>query len=307
MNGPSPIVGDSGIHKRFLDSHVPFLQEFPEIQKLADKMWAVVLARYNEPPQREQKGRELEDHATLRLAQIIVFYLTRAVFDSFCDLFILAGNCRGFAAKMMLRVMYEHLVTASFIALKPEEAKPFDDYAFVEKWKIWTRTVTVVPGVKDMVPKQEIEKLEKRQKEVRIQLKSEVCKTCKQPVTQEAWTRATVETMAQHVDDATGTGLVKMYAPCYSVPTSLMHPTPTGLESRIEKTDQGMFYKELPEPEAHDALMRGHGLVLRLLKLMNSYFVLGFDVELRARWNEFPKIWDGALVDPPSVPEQETQ
>jgi hypothetical protein len=53
---------------------------------------------------------------------------------------ILAGNCRGFAAKMMLRVIYEHLVTASFIAMKAEEAKHFDDHFSIQKWKMWTRS-----------------------------------------------------------------------------------------------------------------------------------------------------------------------
>ena len=119
----------------------------------------------------------------LRLAQIIVFYLARTTFDAFMDVFILAGNCRGFAAKMMLRVMYEHLVTASFIALKPEEATVFNDHAAIEKWKVWVRTLKIIPQVKDMVPVETIAELDEYQKQVRAQLKSEICKTCGQPKT----------------------------------------------------------------------------------------------------------------------------
>lgn len=135
-------------------------------------------------------------------------------------------------------------------------------------------------------------------------MKSEICKTCKQPITQEAWTRVSVDTMAEQVDAATGTSLVKLYAPCYLMPTALMHPTPFGLEARLEKIEAGLVYKDLPEAEAHDSLMRAHGLVLRLFKLMNGYFKLGLDAEVSARWEAFPKIWNGALVDPPTETDQ---
>ncbi len=294
------VVGDSTIHKSFLDSHVPFLREFGEVQRLADKMWDMALEKYNEPPQTEPKGQELEKYTALRLAQIIVFYLARTTFDAVNDVFILAGNCRGYAAKMMLRSMYEHLVTASLIALKPEEAKPFDDQAAIQKWKIWSRTLTVIPQVKDTVPAENIAKLDEHQKQIRTQMKSEICKTCKQPITREAWTRVSVDTMAEQVDGATGTSLAKLYAPCYLMPTALMHPTPFGLETRLENTEAGLVYKDLPEAEAHDSLMRAHGLVLRLFELTNTYFSLGLDAELSTRWEAFPKIWNGALVDPPA-------
>jgi hypothetical protein len=300
------VVGDSKIHRRFLDSHVPFLREFDEVQKLDDKMRDKAHEKYNQPPQTEPEGQELEQYTALRLAQIIVLYLARTTSDALNDVFILAGNCRGFAAKMMLRPMYEHLVTASFIALKPEEAKRFNDHAAIEKWKLWSRTLKIVPQVKDVVPAEDIARLDEQQKQVRTQLKSEICKACKQPITQEAWTRVTVDTMAERVDDATGTSLVKLYAPCYLMPTALMHPTTLGLEARLERIEAGFGYKDLPEAEAHDSLMRAHGLVLRLFKLMNSYFNLGLDAEVSARWEAFPKVWNGALVDPPAEMGQES-
>lgn len=294
------VVGDSKIHKRFLDSHISFLREFGEVQKLDDKMRDRALEKYNQPPQTEPEGQELEKHTGLRLAQIIVLFLARTTSDVLNDVFILAGNCRGFAAKMMLRPMYEHLVTASYIALKPEEAKRFDDHAAIEKWKVWSRTLKIVPQVKDLVPAEHIAKLDEQQKQVRIQLKSEICKTCKQPITQEAWTRASVETMAEQVDAAIGSTLVKLYAPCYLMPTALMHPTSLGLEARLERNEGSFGYKDLPEDEANDSLMRAHGLVLRLFKLMNNYFNLGLDAEVSARWEAFPKIWKGAQFDPPA-------
>jgi hypothetical protein len=292
------VVGDSTTHRKFLDAHVPFLREFTEVQKLDDKMRNAALEKFNKPPETEPEGQDLQGQNAVRLAQIVVLYLARTTSDLLNDILILAGNTRGFAAKMMLRPMYEHLVTASFIALKPEEAKRFNDHAAIEKWKLWDRTIKVVPQIENAVPAEKIADLDEQQKQVRAQLKSEICKTCKQPVTQEAWTRVSVETMAQQVDEATSSSLAKLYGPCYLMPTALMHPTAFGLEARLDRNEEGFGYKDLPEDEAHDALMRAHGLILRLFKLMNSYFSLGLDSELQARWNAFPIIWNRAQVDP---------
>ena len=308
MAEPLPIVGDPGIHKRFLDAHVPFLQEFPAIQNLADKIWTKTLERYNQPGETELQGEELEKDAAIRLAQIIVFFLARTAFDAFYDVFILAGNCRGYAAKMMLRVMYEHLVTASFIAVNPEEAKQFDAHASIQKWKVWTRTLDVLPEVKDLVAAEEITKLDEQQQRARAQLKSEVCKRCGQPVTQAAWTRVDAATMAEQVDAATGARLARLYATCYLMPTALMHPTPFGLEARLMRTENDkLVFNDMPESVAHDSLLRAHGLVLRLFGFVNNYFQLGLDAEVEGGWATFPKIWDGALMDPPPGTENEAK
>jgi hypothetical protein len=47
-------------------------------------------------------------------------------------------------------------------------------------------------------------------------------------------------------------------------------------------------------------IQASRGLVLRLLSFVNDYFRLDLNAEMEARWTVFPKIWDGALVDPPT-------
>ncbi len=168
MTEPLPIVGDPRIHKRFLDAHVPLLQEFPAIQNLADKIWTKALERYNQPAETQLQGEELEKDTAIRLAQIIVFFLARTAF-----------------------------VTASFIAVNPGEAKQFDAHASIQKWKVWTRTIDVILQVKGLVPAEEITKLDAQQQKARAELKSEICKKCGQPVTQAAWTRVDVPAMAE--------------------------------------------------------------------------------------------------------------
>ena len=300
---PLPIsVGDPSVQMRFIATHQAFLKEFPELKALAEKMFRLTLDRYREEPQTPDTQKQTE----LRLAQIIVHYLARTVFDAFGDLLILAGNGRGFAARIMLRVMYEHLVTAAFISLNPAEARRFDDNASLQKIKIWNRTLAIIPQARDSVPPEEIQKLEAASSEVRALLKTEICSKCHQTITEEAWTRASAEVMAQKVDAASGSSLLKLYTTCFLVPTAFIHPTGVGLEMRSGTEDDGLVFKELSEPEAHDATLRGHGIVLRLLRQQNDYFNLGFDDEVASQWAAFPPIWGGALVDPPAESNSES-
>jgi hypothetical protein len=284
-------VGDAQIHRAFLQSHVAFLIEFQEVQKLAAKLFDLAMDKYN---------NDVETDTTNRLAQIYVYYLCKATFDAFYDVFVLAGNCRGFAAKMMLRSMYEHLVEAHYLASKPEEAKLFNDHSAIEKWKVWMRAVEVIPQLKETVPAEDVARLEEMQKKARRNV--EHCKKCGQPVTDEAWTRVSLDTKAKQVDEATGTSLLNLYGPCYQTPTAVMHATPLGLEMRLKETAGGNhIYNEMPETVAHDSLLRAHGLVLRLFKHLNGYFALGLDGDVESRWLAFPKIWNGALVEPPPM------
>jgi hypothetical protein len=96
-----------------------------------------------------------------------------------------------------------------------------------------------------------------------------------------------LDTMAEHAD----ANLAVSYAYCYLLPTFHSHATAFGLESRLRKTETGYSFKETSEPEARKALLYAHGLVLRLLKLQNSYFELGLDAEIAARWDVFREIW----------------
>jgi Family of unknown function (DUF5677) len=298
---PLPVsVGSSEIQTKFITEHSTFLLELPKIQSLTGRVFTLTKQRYQSQPDTVEPS---PSEQALRLAQIIEQTLAATAYEAFNDLLILAGNGRGFAAKMLLRVMYEHLVTAAFIAVYPDEAKPFNDNASVQKLKIWKRTLEVIPRVSQSVPVEVIEKLQEAANRTKAEQKESLCPRCHQPVTTDAWTRASIVQMAEKIDAETGTSWLKLYTTCFLMPTSFIHPTPFGLECRLEETEEGWSFRINSEPEAHDATMRAHGLMLRLLKLQNNYFQLGFDYEIAERWAAFPAIWGGALVEPPSEAE----
>jgi hypothetical protein len=109
-------VGDSNAQRRFINSHTSFLQEFPALQSLIEETFRLSANKcYPESPTKQTAAEPTDE----QLAQRVVFYLERAVFDDFGELLILAGNGMGIGAKKTLRSMYERLVKAMFIAKYP--------------------------------------------------------------------------------------------------------------------------------------------------------------------------------------------
>jgi hypothetical protein len=285
-------VGDAEAQKRFLASHEPFLREYHELDTLLKKVFMRAFVTSTHQVTKISEGLKLSPEEQIKaedlmMAVPVVFSLGRIAADDFGELLTLAGNGRGIGAYKILRGMYERVVTAAFIAKNPAEARPFLIHSYIQRWKLWKRTVEIKPEIEKQVPPQEIQELEHEYSEARKQMKAEICKTCGQPNTQEAWTRTNLDTMATHTDPS----LAVAYAYCYLLPTFHAHATAFGLESRFTHTEKGYSYKELSEGEAHSAVLNGHGLILRLLKQQNSYFNLGLDAEIEARWKMFPQIW----------------
>jgi hypothetical protein len=277
-------VGDANAQDRFIKANEKFLREYPEIFALLEKVFLRPLPAFKADKQ-PTSSTEIEDR---NMADAVVFFLGRAAADDFGELLVLAGNGRGIGAYKILRGMYERIVTAAFISENPPEARLFLSHSFIERDKVWRRFKALMPDYEDKRNPQEVEEFERELQEAKSRLKDSICNRCKQPITQEAWTRVTLDTMA---DKANG-NLARAYAYCYLLPTLHSHATAFGMESRMRKTDGGYSFKEITEEEARKAVLYSHGLILRLLKLENNYFGLGLDNEVETRWNAFPEIWN---------------
>ena len=145
----------------------------------------------------------------------------------------------------------------------------------------------IIPDFKDEGTPDQIKDFENEFQQAKLKLKSEICKACKQPITQEAWTRLNLDTMAEKVDKH----LHVSYAYCYLIPTYHSHSTALDLETRLEFTEDGFTFRNATEKEAHKALLYGHGLILRLLKQQDDHFKLGLKAEIGARYEKFGRIW----------------
>lgn len=280
MSGRIPTgVGDPNAQRRFIESHKSFLEEFPALQSLLEEASRLAEDKCYPESQGQRTDAEPSDE---ELARRVAFYLEEAAREEFGELLILAGNGMGIGAKKTLRGIYEKLVTAMFIAKHPAEARVFLNHAHIEKGKVLNRAIATTPELlnKDLTPEQ-IKKIQDAKKAAESGKKAEYCDECNQPITDEAWTRVNLDTMARKVDE----NLWGLYATCYLSPTLLTHATPFGLDLRFRQTQAG------PEAHARDAVWRGHFLMLWLLRHQDSCFNLGLAEQIDARCTAFSAIW----------------
>jgi Family of unknown function (DUF5677) len=299
-------VGNAVEQQKFIKNNEAFLEEHPKLHALLTKVFIRTLVISRAEKQMEEIGEgvsrtESERTAILdkEMAQVVVFYLGRAAAADFGELLILAGNGLGIGAYKIVRGMYERVVTAAFIAANPAEARLFLSHSYIEREKLLNRVRIILPDVKDERTPEQVKEFDDACQEARAKLKSSSCSKCRQPITQEAWTRKNLDQMAEK---SVAPGLANSYAYCYLIPTYYSHATAFGMESRIRETETGHTFEELSEKEARQAVLYGHGLILRLLKFQNSYFELGLDSEVEARFEMFPKIWKGQTADESAAP-----
>lgn len=285
-------IGDAYSLRRFIEANKDFLLEHPNIHALLGKASLRTLAT---PPQSEADvmfSLPEDNPSRLRFenrlaADVVIFGIGRIIADDFNELLVLSGNGYGIGAYKVLRGMYERLVTAAFIAKHPEEARPFVEDDSIKRWRLWQHAIEVAPDLKDSVSKEMIEHLEAEANRVKAQRKESICRKCGQPITQEAWTRVDLATMAKQSDY----NLFSLYGACYLEPTFHSHATGYGLGARFSANDGSNSYKESSESEARQALQLAHTLSIYHLSLQSDYFKLRLDDEIHERAEAFLKIW----------------
>lgn len=169
------------------------------------------------------------------------------------------------------------------------QARSFAEEDVIQKWKLWREHLEIIPDLKDRYTEEQRREFEERYKAIRAKRKEEECPKCRQPKTQEAWTRITLKDMAKRADP----GLAKLYVNCYLEPTFQSHPTSYGLGTRLLETKEGGYtFNDTTPKEATNAVKLGHNLILRLLGFQNKHFELGLEAEIQERIDMFPKVWD---------------
>jgi hypothetical protein len=257
MNLVPIAVGDREAQVRFLKYYQPFLAEYPNLSELMKKTFLRALRQPSEEerkavadlPDDDPRAIAFEDKI---MADYVIFYHGRIAADDFGEILSLAGNGRGFGALKILRGMYERIVTASFLSKNPAEARRFMDDEAIQTWKLWNGALKLSPDMKDRFPEEKIKGMEQANAAARAKKKESICKTCKQPITDEAWTRLDLASMAEKADY----NLAVLYGWCYVEPTFHSHATSFGISHRLRRTDDdsAWTFRESGEEEAHRAL-----------------------------------------------------
>jgi len=285
-------VGNAPAQRRFILRHQRFLAEYPKLFELYSKMFI----RTVEPPDESERQALLhlpdndpaviafEDRST---ANALIFYLGRMAADDFGEILELGGNGAGFAAFIHLRSMYERLITAMYLAKKPSEARVFAENSPIYKLNYLTRLRELIPELKTRYDDAFMDQVRKDAEAAKATKKQSVCSKCRQPITNEAWTRVSLDVMAREVDS----DLEKLYGPIYIEGTCQAHANSLGIERRLFETENGYQYKDISEDEAALAIQFAHRLMLRLVVMQNNYFKLNHDDEVQLRYTAYNAIW----------------
>lgn len=296
-------VGDIEAQKRFIERNRAFLQEFPKLFALYSRVFIRSLAPPSESERQVLLHLPDDDPAVIAfedkiMADRVIFYLGRMAADDFGEICTLSGNGRGFGSYKIVRGMYERVVTAMYIAGKPSESRAFVESSSIAKLNYLTRSLIAVPEMKGRYDEEFMQRIKSDAATAQAKRKQSTCSKCGQPMTQDAWTRVSLDVMARVVEPS----LEVLYPQFYLEGTAQSHANMLGIERRLIKKNGGYTYKDISEDEARFALHLGHHLIIKLLWMQNSYFKLGFDSEINDRGHAFISIWGKA---PSAAPESE--
>jgi len=288
-------VGNQSAQQRFIERHRVFLLEYPKLYALYTK----IFIRAVEPPDEDERQALLhlsdtdpaviafEDRGT---SDLLVFFLGRMAADDFGEILELCGNGAGFGAFIHLRGMYERIVTAMYIANNPSEARVFAESSPIQKMNYLPRLMKIIPELTKKYDDNFMQHVQADADAARAKRKQSVCPKCKQPITNEAWTRVSLDVMARMADSELG----QLYGPIYLEGTYQAHANSLGIERRLVFTGTGYQYKDISEDEAAQALHFAHRLMLKLIDLQNQHFKLHHDEAVVERFRAFNTIWGKA-------------
>ena len=177
------------------------------------------------------------------------------------------------------------------MAKNPSEAPIFLEHSNYQRGQIWNRVIEVLPEIAKQYPEECIREMLQAYEEAKSKLKATICSKCHQPISQESWTRRSLDTMAEKTD----INFKAAYHYCYLIPTFHSHATAWGIDARLRETESGaMAFKESTEADARQAVLYAHGMILRLLTLEDKFFALGLGSEIEKRMEAFQTIWSHA-------------
>jgi len=249
--------------KHFAARHRLFFERFPSLHKVMNLAFLRKFAS-SEPIDR------------------VVFVSGRLCVEDFNEISLLCGNGYGVGAMKILRGMYERTVTARYLHLHPKETNAFLNFDWVSRHKL-AKKIKETFG-EDLLPKNEIKKIEAKFQEVQKQFMNPKTKRLN-------YTWRKFFSMADKVGS-----IGKLIVPGYYLPTQQVHGTVYAISSRLKETqDGGLTFNEGPtRNEADDCFRTAHILLLDILALQVEHFKLdSLEQPLRHCFQDFKEIWKG--------------
>jgi hypothetical protein len=192
----------------------------------------------------------------------LVYLLGCLCWQDFREIVLLCGNGYGIAAAKLLRSLYEHAVTAQYIAKHPESAPLFDEYVHLQD-------KTLLEHAKKVLTPEQLALL--FSEEQRKYVLEEYDRVRSKYGRENSWSPTNLYDMALH----DGEGLHVFYAACFVNPASHLHASPRGVYSRISQNGgKVIFQAGAQRQEASDNLQLSATIFLLSLRTQIDLFSL---------------------------------
>lgn len=264
----------------FPDEWAKFQDCFPEFLKAFDALAATM---------NKVRVRTFEPQST---ADETVFFLASLVYEDFTEVWLMAGNGLGTGALKALRGLYERAVTAAYISQYPDEAKCFWKYWPIPHRKLLShaRELHGLVFLESVLGPDHIKTVEDEYRKVKDDFQETLCPKCKLTRTMFSWSKLGLPAMAKKA----GYGLEHCYYNAYATPTQQGHSTVLAVTSRLKQQPDGRFFdNSVQKLYSRLAIMTAHVVLLKMMRVEDSYFSLGLGSEISAREAECKTAWPG--------------
>jgi hypothetical protein len=246
-------IGDFDSQKKFREDHGDFIQGFPTLTNTIE-------VAFNRAPE------------NINLADALIYDLSKEAVNRFSEIGLLCANGVGNGASIILRSMFEYLVTARYLHIHPEKAEDFVNYLFVQMRTVREQTQKIYG--KDFATAEYREFIEENFERVRERftylMRNGRLKT------KSRWVDIGI------VDMAIEAGLSQFIIAAYYFPIEKTHPSALFILNRQDQK----------EDTVSQTLMISHSMIIDVIILQQEHF--GID-ELKPLigqcFLDFSKVW----------------
>jgi hypothetical protein len=226
------------------------------------------------------------------LPEKLIFFSGSVVMEDFSELWLLAGNGCGVGALKILRGLYERTVTAAYLSKFPDQAQRFWNYKAVANRRLFNTAKDIYGS--EQLKEVDFNQIETAYQEVVQDYQQTLCEPCKKSRVGFSWSKLSLPAMAKKA----GYGLEHVYFHAYALPTQQAHSTVLAITSRVTMNSEGIFFgRDAESSFATLAASVGHVVLLRMLRVQDSFFSLGLSDEIAEREAECKDAWPGVETD----------
>jgi uncharacterized protein DUF5677 len=212
----------------------------------------------------------------MNLNQVVINMLVRMTTTGWVELLMLVGNGAGLGAMKIARGMFETAVMAEYLRQTPEEIDDYIEYGHV----LDSKRIKMFP---EAVSPEKAREIEEEYNRVRPRFENKDGKV------RGHWNRHSISYMAHKI------GRGEQYEIPYSLAASIHHGNFEAMIAHISGDETQIEIESPPSLQwVNQALVSGHVYLLQALNTLNTFFDLGFDLELAG--NEFENVWRKAAT-----------